>query len=145
VQAAYQVRGMLLGLHGGVKMWCIYDFVDDGTSPTDNEDDFGLVRHISYNYEPKPAFHAIRRVARLMGPDWRIAADVTARLDVDLKALPVPKDVPARTLVTGVPVGSNPRAIRWAAAQYCSGNPRDSSWGCLEEHDETTHVDDGSQ
>jgi hypothetical protein len=62
VQAAYQVRGMLLGLHGGVKMWYIYDFVDDGTSPTDNEHDFGLVRHIRQNYEPKPAFYAIQRI-----------------------------------------------------------------------------------
>lgn len=83
-QAAYQVRGLLMGLQAGVKAWCIYDMVDEGTSPTDNEDNMGLVRNISRNHEPKPAFYSLQRVARLMGPDWQMAPDVKAKLDVTL-------------------------------------------------------------
>jgi hypothetical protein len=123
VQAAYNVRGMLLGLHGGVKVWCIYDFVNDGTSPSNVEDNFGLVRNINQNYEPKPAFYAIQRVARLMGPDWQIADNITARLDVDTAALPVPKDVPARKVVTGPEniwfrVGNDYITYVWNAGWY---------------------------
>jgi hypothetical protein len=71
-QAAYLVRGAITSLAHGVKAWCIYDFVDDGNDPHDQESNFGLVRDCSRNYQPKPAFYALQRLARLLGPDWQL-------------------------------------------------------------------------
>jgi len=180
-QAAYEVRGMLQGLHYGVKLWCFYDMVNDGTDPKEEEDNFGLVRNIDQNYEPKPAFYSLQRVARLMGADWQIDTRARATLDttpasamvvnaslvrgpqmfwfrvgkdyityvwkageyegptsavtgaiiwsnaprlarVEVQDLVTGKEVPAtlsgakgKVTLSGVPVGSNPIAIRWVA------------------------------
>jgi len=83
MQAAYQVRGLLLGIQAGAKAWCIYDMVDEGTSPTDNEDNMGLIHNIALKHAPKPAFYSLQRVARLMGPDWQTVPDAQrGKLDV---------------------------------------------------------------
>ncbi len=91
VQAAYLVRGLLLGLTAGVRAFCLYDMVDDSPNPFDPECNYGLVDPRSEGYRPKPAFYAIRRVAQWLGPHWKSIAPAPARLEVSL--LPSDKHV----------------------------------------------------
>jgi len=81
-QAACEVRTVVQGLAYGVKAWCIYDFVDESANPNDVESNFGLVRDYTHNYEPKPAFYSLQRLARLLGSDWKSLPDVKATVDV---------------------------------------------------------------
>jgi len=118
-QAAYQVRGLLQGLYAGVRAWCIYDMVNEGTSPTDNEDNMGLVHDISRNHEPKPAFYSLQRVARLMGPDWQTAPAARATLDIS----PAPGAAANASLVKGPQMlwfrsGKDYITFVWNAGQY---------------------------
>jgi hypothetical protein len=118
-QAAYQVRGLLVGLNAGVKAWCIYDMVNEGTNPTDNEDNMGLVRDITHNHQPKPAFYSLQRVARLMGPDWQMAPEVQAKLDMT----PAPDAAAKPSLVEGPQalwfrVGKDAVTFVWNAGKY---------------------------
>jgi len=81
LQAACEVRTVVQGLAYGVKAWCIYDFVNESDNPGDVESNFGLVRDVSHDYEPKPAFFALKRLAKLLGPDWSSISDSNAILD----------------------------------------------------------------
>jgi hypothetical protein len=80
-QAAYLLRAAVLGLANGAEAWCVYDFVDDSPDPHDAESRFGLVADSSRQYQPKPAFYAFQRLARILGPDWQLAAAAPAQLD----------------------------------------------------------------
>jgi hypothetical protein len=71
VQASYHIRGLVLGLAQGVKLWAPYELVDEGNNPSDPENNFGLVRNSAAGYAIKPAFSSIQRVARILGEDWR--------------------------------------------------------------------------
>jgi hypothetical protein len=87
-QAAYHVRGAVIGLAHGVRAWCIYDFVDESNDPHDPESNFGLVCDITRGYQPKPAFYALQRLARCLGPDWQLLDKPPATLEVNLDAAP---------------------------------------------------------
>lgn len=121
-QAAYHVRGLLTGLHAGVKVWCLYDMVNEGTTPDNNEDNMGLVRDRTHNYEPKLAFYAIQRVARLMGPDWQLAGEISAKLNVNLP----PEAEDKHVQVTGPQalwfrVGADYLTFVWKAGYFTDG------------------------
>lgn len=69
-QAAYLVRGLIANLaHPDVKVWCIYDLMNDGVDPMHGESQFGIVKHERENLAPKKAFFALRRTAELLGAD----------------------------------------------------------------------------
>jgi hypothetical protein len=82
LQAACEVRTVLQGLAYGTKAWCIYGFVDESADPHDVESNFGLIRDYTHNYEPKPAFNALQRLAKLLGPDWESLPNIKAKVDV---------------------------------------------------------------
>lgn len=68
-QAAYALRRFAecLGLGVDVTIW--YDLKDDGGDLRNAEDHFGL---LTRGNQPKPAYHAVQRLARLMQP-YRVA------------------------------------------------------------------------
>ncbi|MEX2608132.1 MAG: cellulase family glycosylhydrolase [Kiritimatiellia bacterium] len=68
-QAAYSVRALLLALHSGVVAPCLYDFMNDGADPFEAEMNFGLIRHETEDWEPKPVFHAVRRLCEWLPAD----------------------------------------------------------------------------
>jgi hypothetical protein len=66
-QAQYLVRAAVLALAGGASRFFWYDFMNDGTDPTDNEDNFGIIRNADDPmgaYTPKPAYVAYAVLAR---------------------------------------------------------------------------------
>ena len=91
-QAKYLARGLILTLAAGVEMVCVYDLMDDGTDRYEAEDNWGLVRHEKRGYEPKPAWHALRRVAEALAPAWKHLPEPPARLDVTIRPLPCNAD-----------------------------------------------------
>ena len=64
-QAKYALRrfAQTLGLGIEVSIW--YDLWEDGNNPYEAEHRFGM---IARNYEPKPVYQAVQRLARLMTP-----------------------------------------------------------------------------
>ncbi|HEY3549183.1 MAG TPA: sugar-binding protein [Propionicimonas sp.] len=61
VQARDLARAQLLALGEGVGRYTVYDFKDDGTTATDPENNFGMIRNENDArgaYAPKPAFQA---------------------------------------------------------------------------------------
>jgi hypothetical protein len=82
VQAAYHVRGLILGLTQSVKLWTVYEFADEGDNSAADGDNFGLVASAKQNFAPKPAFFALQRVATILGPDWRAIPQPPARLEI---------------------------------------------------------------
>jgi len=61
-QASYYARAYLAAAGSGmVRVINGYDFVDDGFSPQDRENNFGVLRR---DYTPKPAYRALAKVCR---------------------------------------------------------------------------------
>lgn len=81
-QAAYHVRGLILGLSQGVKVWAPYELADDGQDPRDVEQNFGITQSAARSFTPKAAYLAIQRTAEIMGRDWESLSspDATLRL-----------------------------------------------------------------
>ncbi|MDR1281608.1 MAG: hypothetical protein LBK99_12390, partial [Opitutaceae bacterium] len=69
-QAKYALRRFAECLALGVEVSVYYDFKDDGRDPREAEHNFGLM---TFDWQPKPAYHAVQRLARFMMP-WRAAA-----------------------------------------------------------------------
>lgn len=92
VQAAYLVRGVVLGCACGLEALAIYDFMDDGTDRYEAEHNFGLVAHESAGWRPKPAWAALRRLAAGLGAGWRISAEPGVILDCPQVPLPRNQD-----------------------------------------------------
>jgi hypothetical protein len=69
-QAAYHVRGLILGLSQGVKVWAPYELADDGQDSRDVEQNFGITQSAARSFKPKDAYFAIQRTAEIMGRDW---------------------------------------------------------------------------
>jgi hypothetical protein len=66
LQAKYAVRTLaILQSTGVVEKVHWYDFKDDGLERTYNENNFGVVRHQIFNYQPKPAAVAISFFSRM--------------------------------------------------------------------------------
>ena len=86
-QAMYLLRALIQGFAAGVTPWCIYDFTDDGTDRKSAEANFGLVKNFRLGYQPKPAFYAIRNLAKLLGPDWELLAKAPATVTDTSKEL----------------------------------------------------------
>lgn len=82
-QEAYLARGVVLSLASGLRATCVYDFMDNGVDPFEAEENFGLVRHEKYGFEPKPSYAALSRLAGLLGPEWELIDEAPARLEVD--------------------------------------------------------------
>ena len=82
VQAAYHVRGLIVGLASGVKLWTPYELADEGENPKDVQQNFGLVRAESTGFAPKPAFFALRRVATILGKRWKYLSAAPARTTI---------------------------------------------------------------
>ncbi len=61
VQADYIVRQQLSNLLNGVPLSIWYDWKNDGQDPNYSEDNFGTV---TYDLQPKPAYHAIQTLTR---------------------------------------------------------------------------------
>jgi hypothetical protein len=61
VQAKYLQRRLMQGLGLGIDRMIQYDFKDDGLDPHEAEHHFGLV---DTQLQPKPAFHAVQRLAK---------------------------------------------------------------------------------
>jgi hypothetical protein len=101
-QAEYLVRAVALSLTCGIKALCIYDFVDDGNKPNDAECNFGLVFDQTRGYQPKPAFFALQRLARQLGPDWQYLQTPPAGFQL---TSPLPS--------SGDPASLSPLAATW--------------------------------
>lgn len=86
VQAAYQARGLLVGLAHGVKVWAPYELSDEGRNWSDPEDNFGLTKGAADDYAPKPAFYTIVRIARVLGLNWRFLPRPPATLQICARA-----------------------------------------------------------
>jgi hypothetical protein len=69
-QAAYHVRGLVLGLSQGVRVWAPYELADEGGDPRDVEQNFGITYSAARNFKPKAAYFAIQRTAAIIGRDW---------------------------------------------------------------------------
>lgn len=69
-QAKYTQRRFVECMALDVKVSVVYDFLDDGKNPHDAEHNFGIV---DTELNPKPAFFAVQRVAKIMH-GWRPAA-----------------------------------------------------------------------
>jgi hypothetical protein len=71
-QARYLARMFLNNISAGIPISIWYDWRDDGTSPTDNENHFGLV-HWQHDpaaaqpFAPKPAYRALATLTRELG------------------------------------------------------------------------------
>ena len=78
-QAKYIARHFILHLVNDLKVAIQYNFQNDGIGGLKHpEGHFGLVRHPSKNYEPKPSFYAVQRICSLLSepvkqfkPDWQ--------------------------------------------------------------------------
>jgi hypothetical protein len=70
-QAAYHVRGLILGLWKGVEVWAPYELADDGQDALDVEQNFGVTYSAARMFKPKAAYLAIQRTAKMMGSDWQ--------------------------------------------------------------------------
>jgi hypothetical protein len=81
-QAAYHVRGLILGLSQGVMVWAPYELADDGQDARDVEQNFGITYSAARSFKPKAAYLAIQRTATIMGHDWESLSrpDATLRL-----------------------------------------------------------------
>ncbi len=88
IQAASELRTVLPALVYGVKASCVYDFIDETPDPQDVESNFGLVRDLTHQHEPKPAYYSLQRLARLLGSNWQSLSDVHAALEVDRSSTP---------------------------------------------------------
>jgi len=69
-QAAYHVRGLILGLSQGVSVWAPYELADDGQDARDVEQNFGITYSAARSFKPKAAYLAIQRTASLLGRNW---------------------------------------------------------------------------
>lgn len=85
LQAAYLARSYALALSLGVEKYFWYDFVNDGTRPGNNEDNFGIVRNpqdARGRYVPKPAYSAYAAMTRqLVGATFRSVESVGEGID----------------------------------------------------------------
>jgi hypothetical protein len=79
-QAAYHVRGLILGLSQGVKVWAPYELADDGQDTRDVEQNFGITHSSVQDFKPKAAYLAIQRIASILGDDWKRLASLHAIL-----------------------------------------------------------------
>ena len=79
-QAAYHVRGLILGLSKGVKAWAPYELADDGQDTRDVEQNFGITHSAARMFKPKVAYLAIQRTAKIMGADWESVSNPDAIL-----------------------------------------------------------------
>ena len=80
-QAAYHVRGLILGLSQGVKVWAPYELADDGQDAHDVEQNFGIAYSAAQGFKPKAAYVAIQRTAGILGSGWELVhLDATLRL-----------------------------------------------------------------
>lgn len=75
-------REILTNIACGIPLTIWYDWRDDGTDPRNGEHHFGMVGHAYHAgrdpvYDPKPAWHAMRTVATMLG-----AHQFTRRLEV---------------------------------------------------------------
>src|SRR5690606_28692144 len=69
-QAKYALRRFAQCLGLGIEMSIWYDLWEDGNNPYEAEHRFGL---LARDHTPKPVYHAVRRLARLMTPYSRRA------------------------------------------------------------------------
>lgn len=69
-QAKYALRRFAETFGLGIEVSVYYDFKDDGNDPHEAEHNFGLM---TFDWQPKPAYHAVQRLARFMIP-WQAAA-----------------------------------------------------------------------
>jgi hypothetical protein len=81
-QAAYHVRGLILGLSQGVGVWAPYELADDGQDTRDVEQNFGITYSAARSFKPKAAYLAIQRTATIMGRDWKSISQVDAILQL---------------------------------------------------------------
>jgi hypothetical protein len=81
-QAAYHVRGLILGLSQGVRVWAPYELADDGQDTRDVEQNFGITHSAAQGFKLKAAYLAIQRTAAIMGRDWESVSlpQVTLRM-----------------------------------------------------------------
>ena len=81
-QAAYHVRGLILGLAQGVKVWAPYELADDGQDASDVEQNFGITFSAARGFKLKAAYLAIQRTAGILGRDWESSSlpDATFQL-----------------------------------------------------------------
>lgn len=86
-QACYDLRLLIQAFAAGVRTPCIYDFMDDGTERDEIESNFGLVRHETLAWAPKPSYAAVQNLARAMGGDWLHLSEAPASLEVDMHPL----------------------------------------------------------
>lgn len=66
-QAAYLVRSYAVALSRGIEKFFWYDFMNDGTDPAYNENNFGIIRNdhdVMGRWVPKPAYVAYAVMAR---------------------------------------------------------------------------------
>jgi hypothetical protein len=115
-KAAYQVRGLIQGVTGGVKAWCIWPFLVEGN--------VGLVRKQGDDFEPTPSYYALQRTARFLGPDWQAVPDAQCRLGFESE----PEVALGKSRVTGPQVywfrvGKEWITFVWNAGKYTIDRP----------------------
>ncbi|WFR67750.1 glycosyl hydrolase [Curtobacterium flaccumfaciens] len=74
-QASYAVQGAAAAYASGVKDFFWYDFMDDGTSASDTEDNFGMVATVADgSTRPKPVYVAYANLARQLASGHRASS-----------------------------------------------------------------------
>jgi hypothetical protein len=81
-QAAYHVRGLILGLSQGVGVWAPYELADDGQDARDVEQNFGITYSAARGFKPKAAYSAIQRTSAIMGRNWESLSRFDATLQL---------------------------------------------------------------
>ncbi len=79
-QADYLVRSAILSLEAGVQKFFWYDFLNDGTDPSQVQQQFGLLRQpdVAGRYTPKPAYVAYAVLIRELAHRLFIGSEAIA-------------------------------------------------------------------
>jgi len=78
-QGKYVSRVLFYDSVSGIARTYLYDFQDDGTDRTNDEDGYGLIR---FDGSPKPSFNAVRAIVHLLGDPGAQFRPVPLRLRV---------------------------------------------------------------
>ena len=97
-QAAYHVRGLILGLSTAVRVWAPYELADDGQDTRDVEQNFGITHSAAQGFKPKAAYQAIQRTAAILGHGWESLSLPNASLRISHESID-------KTKVDGTTIG----------------------------------------
>ena len=125
-QAAYHVRGLILGLSQGVKVWAPYELADDGQDARDVEQNFGITYSAARRFKPKAAYFS--DTANCGNNGSRLGVFVSARRDSPV-AWPVDRQSGFETIrpigpqMVWFKTGQKYIVFLWQRRSYVTRNP----------------------